>query len=1296
MNTIRISRVLSFAFALGLAFLATRATPEDIDIFAVDDNNVVARPNILIVLDNSANWSRQSQQWPGTEQQGQAEVSAIKQAITGLDDSVNIGLLEFITGGNASDADSGYVRAHIRPMTPANKTTLFAKLDKIYADINTPEEKRPSSNPFGNLLWDTYNYLGGFNHSNGGTGTPASLASVNAYTTQYSRFNSPLTSADTCTRTVVIFIGNNVSAGPSSDSTANVDALKALAGGGAAGTAAVAQIPFADYAVTTSAAQAKLGYSTACFSSASSCGTAANTTACTDQGFTSCACDATDSVACPSTHWNVVGSNTTSSTSTVSGPASSAQAGADTGDIIQSCKTAGQGAALNPTICPAASDVTQANTPVAGQSTRTQISWASCSYVDIGAGTCNPSSKHNYQKQGTKTTTVTVTQTNNSTSQTTLGQTAACYNDAATCSTTGFNCSGYNAGCACTTTASTTGCAAGNTSRYQILGNYMITSATQTGTFHTAPSGPFMLDEWARFLRQTGVPIPGGSGVRTQVTTYAIDVFNAQQHPDFSALLFNAARVGGGKYFQAKDKNALVNALKQIFSEVQSVNSAFSSASLPVNATNRAQNENQVFIGVFKPDRTKRPLWFGNLKRYQIISNGSMIDLGGANGVSAINNNTGFITDCALSFWTVDSTFNNIPYWSVATSADPLPQSTCTTSGTSPLSDSPDGPFVEKGAAAEVLRRGNNPASSPDGSGNFLLSRTVLTKTGSTAAGGAFSAFNTTTSGLPAATVNFILGQDDKDEDVDSNLTEPRSTIHGDVVHSRPQPINYGGSTGIVVYYGSNDGVYRAVKASNGQELWSFIAPEHYTKLDRLFKDDPPVRFFGDNPIGTAVKDYFFDGSTGFYETFNSDNTAKDVWIYPSMRRGGTLVYGINVSTPASPKYLWSKGCTPGYASCDTGFSAIGQTWSQPNVALIKGYSTTAPVVIFGGGYDPCDDDNSKTPCAASKGRGVYVLDAQTGTLLKYFDFSSLSGFSARGVAADVASVDIDNDHMVDYVYAADTGGNIYRMDFIDGPTTKVAQAASSWTMSRVAYTNGAYRKFLFPPTLVQASATQMYLALGTGDREHPLMSQYPYGTEGALPSASDGPVLNRFYVFKDSLADVDVTTKLNLDDSSTMNDYSSNQNCSATKITPSSSKAGWFKSLNSYGQGEQTVTSAAVVAGFVVFSTNRPTSPATAECSTSLGEARGYFMNLFNASGAIAVNGAACGGRDSSIFVGGGLPPSPVLATVPVNGRPTTVLLGAVDESGGVSTILTPQPPQPPISSRRNPIYWYKSSGEK
>ena len=1304
----RVTKLLSLLLIAGSIIASFQATPEDIDIFSVDEGSNINAPNVLFIIDNSANWSRQSQQWPGGEDQGQSEASAIKTVINELDAGINVGLMEYITGGSASDADSGFVRAHIRPMNPTNKATFVGKLDTIYANINAPAEKRSSGNPFGNLFWDTYNYLAGINHSNGGAGTPSS-ASTNAYATQYSTFNSPLTSADTCTRTIVIFIGNNVSTGPTPDSTTNVNALKALAGGGAAGNAAAAQIPFAEYVVTTTAATAPLGYTNACYSSGASCSTAVNNTACTDQGFLSCACDAADFIACPATHWNVVGTQNTTSTTVISGPTTTSTANLSTGDIIQTCKTAGQGAALNPTFCPGASDVTQNNTPVAGQATRTQTSWAACSYVDTGSGTCSPASKHNFEKHGTRTQTVTVTQTGTTSTQTTLGETAACYNDQASCSTTGFNCSAYNSGCACTTAGSTTGCAAGSTKRFQTVGNFNITAAKQTGTFTAAPAGPYMMDEWARFLRQTGVPVPGGTA-KSQVTTYTIDVFNAQQNPEFSALLFNAARVGGGKYFQAKDKNAILNALRQIFTEVQAVNSAFSSASLPINATNRAQNENQVFIGVFKPDRTKDPLWFGNLKRYQIISSGANVALGDVNGNSAINNQTGFLGDCAVSYWTTDSG----TYWSSVITDDPEALGICSTNSTSDSSDSPDGPFVEKGAVAEVIRKGNNPAASPDGSGNYVLNRTTYTL-----ASGALTAFNATTfdDGDAATTeaqegviVDFIRGIDVDNDDLDASTTEPRSAVHGDVVHSRPQPVNYAGTAGVVVYYGSNDGHFRAVKANTGQELWSFIAPEHFSKLPRYrfsgFAGNSLIKYFGDTVPGSTPKDYFFDGSTGVYQTINTNGTSKDAWIFATMRRGGRKVYALDVSDPATPVYLWSKGCPnlTNDTGCDTGFTGIGQTWSLPNAAFIKGYDPAKPVVVMGGGHDRCEDENNWSPgCGSAKGKGVYVLDAKDGTLVKFFDFSTLAGVPARSVVADVALIDVNNDTLVDFAYAADTGGNIYRMDFMDLATSTTLSAAN-WKFSRVAYTNGAGRKFLFPPALFLSGASTVYLAIGSGDREHPLMGHYPFDDRDDN-SVSDGGVINRFYTFKDSLTDVNATTATNLDDTDPDGNSSTLDGMADYTPTPppggnpnvdlASTRRGWFRTLTGNGQGEQGVTSAVIVAGGINFSTNRPTPPETTACSTSLGEARGYALCLLNGGGRIGAGGKTCTGTTSTTFVGGGLPPSPVVATVLVGGTVQTIVIGAPSDDGTSGSAIAPTLPTFNIDRRRKPVYWYKSTGD-
>ena len=79
---------------------------------------------------------------------------------------------------------------------------------------------------------------------------------------------------------------------------------------------------------------------------------------------------------------------------------------------------------------------------------------------------------------------------------------------------------------------------------------------------------------------------------------------------------------------------------------------------------------------------------------------------------------------------------------------------------------------------------------------------------------------------------------------------------------------------------------------------------------------------------------------------------------------------------------------------------------------------------------------------------------------------------------------------------------------------------------------------------------------------------------------------------------------------------------------------------------------------------------------------------------GGISANGAACGGVRDSQFVGGGLPPSPVIATVPVDGQVDTVVIGAAQLSGGASNGLSGQNVNQVIPPTRKTIFW-KSSGE-
>ena len=794
---------------------------------------------------------------------------------------------------------------------------------------------------------------------------------------------------------------------------------------------------------------------------------------------------------------------------------------------------------------------------------------------------------------------------------------------------------------------------------------YVQTTVTPTGTY-SQPSKPRAADEWTRFLYQTDV---SGVADRQNVTTYTIDVFNAQQSADQTGLLMSMARVGGGKYFAATSQSAIQTNLLNVFAEILSVNATFASASLPISATNRAVRDNQVFVGVFRPDGALKPRWFGNLKQYQLILDPNTgVALADAAGTLAVNPTTGFITNCATSFWTTDSS----TYWSTVP-VSPVPAGLCTTTTYDKWSDSPDGPFVEKGSVAEIIRKGNNPPTT-NTTPTWAVNRTMKTFQS-----GGLTALTTTSSGLAQGIVDFTLGKDVNDENVNGNLTETRPSLHGDVIHSRPLAIDYGASTGVTVFYGANDGALRAVDAASGKERWAFVANEFFgaratsagvSPLQRL-KDNSPLVSFGTAPLdGSQPRDYLFDGSIGIYQNAASSS----VWIFPTMRRGGRMIYGFDVSTPASPSFKWKVGCPnlTDDTGCSVGASGIGQTWSMPNAAFIKGYSTTVPVVGVGGGNDGCEDANTSAPaCSSPKGNHVYIIDANTGALIRTFD-------TERSVIADIAYADVDFDGSPDYAYAVDTGGSIYRIDFVD--INKTPLASGSWTIHLVAYTSGAGRKFQYAPALLPNSG-KVYLALGSGDREHPLSSQYPFTT----------PVTNRVYVYLDDLALSPATkaSAVNLDSTISFSDFTANPLCGNANILPNSVQKGWYLTLNQNGVGEQTVTQATIAGGMFTFSTNRPIAPAAGTCTTMLGEARGYFINLFNGSGAIGVTGS-CGGDQSATFVGGGLPPSPVLATVMVGDQTETVLIGAIQRGGTPSCAICAQTIIPPLNFKRKMMYWF------
>ena len=792
-----------------------------------------------------------------------------------------------------------------------------------------------------------------------------------------------------------------------------------------------------------------------------------------------------------------------------------------------------------------------------------------------------------------------------------------------------------------------------NASSTSIATSALSAAGGDTTTIPVSPSGSQsnVSDEWTRFMKKSGLA----------VTTYTVDINKVAtgQGPGWSALLKSMAGVSGGKYFDVSSTGTQVaDALTTIFSEIQSVNSTFASVSLPVSINTQGTFINQFYIGMFRPDQNSAPRWSGNLKQYKLGYSNNVLQLLDADNQPAIDSTTGFIAPCARSFWTPTILDN---YWTFH------PQGNCLTAN-SDISNTPDGSIVEKGAQAYVLRGStirNIKTCSPASCSSLIN----------------FDNVSVTPAMLGASSVteqidlvNWETGLDVDDENINGiTLLEKRPSVHGDVVHSRPLAINYGTDVApqVVVFYGGNDGILRAINgnrsASNGSsiaggELWSFVAPEFYNKIKRIRDNVIPISFPG-RTTGTPTpqpKDYGVDGPvTGYQDTTSTS-------IFATLRRGGRAMYAFNVTSPANPILKWKIGC-PNMTDdigCSAGFSGLGQTWSSGKIIKSSGFgSGLLPLLIMGGGYDTCQDADPNSSCSASsKGKSIYVMDANSGSLLKTFNTDS-------SVIADLTIVN-DSTGIIQYAYGADLGGNIYRISGATANTPIGITPPALWTITKIAALGGSgvdNRKFMFAPDVLNDNGTYDIL-IGSGDREKPLAS-----------TTASSSVNNRFYMVKDKPTDLNWLS-------------SESSNCGANIICTNSlfaitgtvaptinqlaGKKGWYLPLAS---AEQVVTSAITVFGTVTFSTHIPTPPTGGACA-SLGTANVYNINFQNASPAIGtVRGTA--------IVGGGLPPSPVAGMVTLdNGKTVPFIIGASSSSAlqGINPIQSGA-----AKRAKSRIYW-------
>lgn len=644
-------------------------------------------------------------------------------------------------------------------------------------------------------------------------------------------------------------------------------------------------------------------------------------------------------------------------------------------------------------------------------------------------------------------------------------------------------------------------------------------------------------------------------------------------------LLRDVAAAGGGQFYAAGNTAELSAVLTTIVRSILTYNTSFTAPAVSVNAFNRTQNLNDLFVSVFKPTSTYR--WPGNLKKYRLSADGTIRD---ADGQPAVDVNTGFFRDGARSYWSATS----------------------------------DGDDVRKGGAAKQLP--------------VPADRKVYTNLGGstdlTAAGNALSvgnaAITSATLGLAAGDplsrdelVQWLRGADIDDADNDGDTTDARLEM-GDPMHGRPATVIYGGTVDSpdpydgAIFAATNEGFLHAFDVDDGHELWAWMPAQLLARASDLYEDGPvPTHTYGlDGDVRVFKHDV---NENGIVEPDLGDR----VLVFFGMRRGGSDYFGLDVTDRDSPELLWKIG--PDEAG-DFLLPEAGQSWSTPTVARVNVGGATQNelklVLLLGGGYDTRQDNDTYT--TDSVGNRIFMVDALSGRLLWYAGSDAAADLTLtdmqHSIPADIRALDVTGDGFADRMYTADMGGRVWRFDVLNGqaPGELVTGGvfASLGNAHLGSHPPESTRRFYNAPDLAfmrQGGGTWLNVAIGSGYRGHPLST----ATQDRFYSLRDywpfAPLTQDEYDSLDPITEadlVDVSTDIN------------------PNIPPGSK--GWrfdLKQGNTW-LGEKSLSEARTFQNVIQFATYEPSIAAAVSntaCSPSMGTNRLYSVSAF--TGAPVIN---------------------------------------------------------------------------
>ncbi|HEY0961775.1 MAG TPA: PilC/PilY family type IV pilus protein [Pseudomonadales bacterium] len=554
-----------------------------------------------------------------------------------------------------------------------------------------------------------------------------------------------------------------------------------------------------------------------------------------------------------------------------------------------------------------------------------------------------------------------------------------------------------------------------------------------------------------------------------------------------------------------------------------------------------------------------------------------------------------------------DGTLRPNPSWDAADVLDLQNYNTGRTILTyNPSIDSPSGGAVEgKGIPFRFPAAYKTPNATTEMSSaqllllmNYAPNKPIASATGSSA---------TANQNYGAALVNYLRGQR-TNEGSGTYAFRTRNAVLGDIVDSDPQyvgpprfryPDNLQSapySTFVtthanrtpMVYVGANDGMLHGFQESNGQEKLAYIPNKVFKNLPELSRTNYSHTHFV-NEAPTIVD--------AWLPSYNTSGAWRTVLV-GGLGRGGQGIYALDVTDPSTFSEA-NAASTVLWEFTDADSADLGYTYSQISIAKMANGKWAA---VFGNGYNNTEADGAASTTGYAS---LFIVDIETGDLIRKIDTNAGSTTTPNGLASP-ALVDADQDFDVDYIYAGDLRGNVWKFDVTgSNPNTwKVAYTASGNPKPLFTTAGGSDQPITTRPVLTShptgRDGYMVYFGTGkyieTGDNDPTgAATQAFYGiwdknlsSHTTFTAAND---LVQQFITNQRGVDFNEAGEDDEDKIHTVRDVSDNPVDYATKH-------GWFIQLlpqkvnntaNASNFGERQVTNALVRNGRVIFTTLLP-----------------------------------------------------------------------------------------------------------